>query len=129
MSKEITYTKVIDLIQKKQFDAASIEAGRLKRNVPGSIQLVLLSIYCKMECGQLRGASILVSNALKATPDHQLLHETATYLKALKSGEKLKNPLAEFIHAFTLYTHSNIPTDQHTFDSFMHQLLIKPFIK
>lgn len=129
MSEETDYTKVIDLIHKKQFEAAGIEVERLRRNAPELIQLTLLSIYCKITCNKYRAATITVSKALKSFPDHQLLQETKAYLNAVKSAKNMKNPLAEFVSALTAYTYSNIPTDRNKFDLLMNQLLIKPYLK
>ncbi|MBC9813299.1 hypothetical protein H9Y05_12545 [Crocinitomicaceae bacterium CZZ-1] len=129
MSQETTYTKIMDLIHKKEFEAAIDEVEHLKKNSSESIQLILLSIYCKVECGRLRSAAITVSKALKRMPEHQLLGELKVYLSALKSGKNLPNPLNEFVHAFTTYANSKIPTDLHQFNLLMDQILVKPFIK
>ncbi len=129
MSKEVTYTKVVDLIQKKQFEAATTEIKRLKKDIPESIQLILLSIYCKIENNQLRSAMIVTSKTLKIKPDHQLLLKTKTHIEALKSGKRTENPLAEFVDAFITYTHSKITDDPHQFNQLMNQILIKPSIK
>jgi predicted Zn-dependent protease len=127
MSENIDCTKLINLIQKHQYDEAFQELSSLKKNNTNSFSLPLIKLFIQIETGQFPSAKKLINKLLKIQPEHQLLQSVSIYLK---SDKKTPNPLNDFIESFIQYNQSDLSKmNKEQFNQLMHQILIKPYIK
>lgn len=130
MMENSNYTKLINLMNGKEYNDALKEILVLQKRFSNTFQLILIKLFCLIETGKIRSAKIAVNKLLKDQPEHQLLQRVSTYLNNAHSAKKPANPLDEFTTAFLKFNQSEISkSDEKQFNKLLEQILVKPFIK